>query len=92
MHLRDEGLDPAVQDFRKTGMLRDILDCQTRFTKGLCRASRRKQFRTVGGKRTPQFDQSRLVRNGEEGATDGESGLSHDENEISFKTCPRNRE
>ena len=91
MYLRHQRLDATIKDFREAGMFGNILDCQTRLTQRPCRAPRRKQFCTVGCKCTPQVNQSRLVRDGEKGATNGESGLSHDGTAISFKTCPCNR-
>ena len=65
MHLRMQGLDPAVHHFRKTGQLRNIRDLQSRGRDRLGGAAGGDEVDAVAGKRAGEFDQSGFVGNGQ---------------------------
>ena len=70
MHLRMQGLDPAVHHFGKAGELRDIQNLEAGVLERLGGAAGRNQLDAVTGKRPGEFDQPALVGHRQQGAFD----------------------
>src|SRR5690606_3505818 len=70
VHLRVQGLDPAVHDLGEAGDLGDILHGQTGLAQGAGGAAGGQQLDVVGGEGAGEFDQAGLVRNGQQGPAD----------------------
>ena len=65
MHLRMQGLDPAVHHFRKSGQLRHIADLQPRRGNRLGGAAGGDEIDAVGRERAGKFDQPGFIGNGQ---------------------------
>ena len=77
MHLRMQGLDPAVHHFRKAGQFRDVLDLQSGGGDRLGGAAGGDEFDAVAGQRAGEFDQSGFVGNGQQSAGDAARMVGH---------------
>ena len=65
MHLRVQGLDPAVHHFGKAGELGDIADRQARLGDRLGGAAGGDELDAAGRERAGEFDEAGLVGNGQ---------------------------
>ncbi len=70
MHLRVQGLDPAIHHFREAGQLADVLHRQAGIAQGLGGAAGGDQGHAVAVQRLRQRHQAGLVGNGKQGAAD----------------------
>ena len=70
MDHRVQRFDPAVEHFRKTGMLGDILHLQARLAQGRGRPAGREHFHPGGSQPPGEFDQTGFVGDRKKGAAD----------------------
>ena len=69
--LGDEGLDPAVEDFREAGVVGDVLDRDGGVAQRVGGAAGGEDFGPVGDEGAGEVEQAGLVGNGDECAADG---------------------
>ena len=70
MHFGVKGLHPAIEHFRKTGMLADIFHFQPRFAQGFGGAAGGNEFQPLGSQDLGKGNQPGLVGNRKQSALD----------------------
>ena len=69
VHLGMQRFDAAIEHLGKAGEIGDVLDGESGIAQCACRAARRDEFHAVICQRATEFDQSGLIGNAEQRAT-----------------------
>ena len=77
VNARMQRLHAAVHHFRKAGQLRRVLDRQACLRQGSRGAAGRDEFDPARRKRRAQFDETGLIRDGNQGAANSREVASH---------------
>ena len=70
MHFRMQGLDPAVEHFRKAGVFADVDDREAGVAQHLGGAAGGQDFDAGSGERAGEFDQAGFIGHADQGAFD----------------------